>query len=153
MYNYHLVKQWHEDVDCKKKTFKTGDSEELDSSELSFNRTYVRQKLEHGLTRVWSVRMNLYVYMYIAAVCIALQYRSYVYVTAVVLFTCTCTYLTWRCTRALWYIVTNHMLVLYMYKFFMESLLIIMLYNFLFINKLVEIQIYIFLNAVKANSH
>ena len=56
MHNYHLVKLWHEDVDAKKKTLRTGDSEEVDSSELSFNRTYVRQKLELGLQRVWSVR-------------------------------------------------------------------------------------------------
>eukprot|EP00731_Ephydatia_muelleri_P034617 Em0068g12a len=54
MHNYHLVKLWHEDVDAKKKTLRTGDSEEVDSSELSFNRTYVRQKLELGLQRVWS---------------------------------------------------------------------------------------------------
>lgn len=57
MCNYHLVKQWHEDVDSKKKTLKTGDSEEIDSSELSFNRSYVRQKLESGLYRFWNVRL------------------------------------------------------------------------------------------------
>ena len=54
MHNYHLVKLWHEQYDSKSAASR-GDGAE--DAELAFNRNYVHQKLEHGLLRVWRVRI------------------------------------------------------------------------------------------------
>lgn len=52
MYNYHQIKLWHEQYDSKSTTARI----DREDAEVAFNRNYVRQKLEHGLLRVWRVR-------------------------------------------------------------------------------------------------
>ena len=52
MHNYHQIKLWHEQYDSKS----TAARKDREDAEVAFNRNYVRQKLEHGLLRVWRVR-------------------------------------------------------------------------------------------------
>ena len=52
MHNYHQIKLWHEQYDSKS----TAARMDREDAEVAFNRNYVRQKLEHGLLRVWRVR-------------------------------------------------------------------------------------------------
>ena len=56
MYNYHQIKQWH-DKAGQRAVERVGEVEDggMSQAELVFNRNYVRQKLEHGLIRVWRV--------------------------------------------------------------------------------------------------
>lgn len=58
MYNYHQIKLWHEQYDSKS----TAARIDREDAEVAFNRNYVRQKLEHGLLRVWRVRKLLVVH-------------------------------------------------------------------------------------------
>ena len=46
---------WHDA--CEKQPPKRvgGEGEEVNTVEIAFNRNYVRQKLEHGLLRIWRV--------------------------------------------------------------------------------------------------
>lgn len=56
MKNYYQIKLWHEKVekkDAKEESALSGD--EMDSDEILFNKTYVKQKLELGLNRIWQV--------------------------------------------------------------------------------------------------
>lgn len=54
MKNYYQIKAWHEKVGKKEEEDEVVLSEdELDSDETLFNKTYVKQKLELGLSRIW----------------------------------------------------------------------------------------------------
>uniref|UniRef100_A0A3B4ZT08 VPS50 subunit of EARP/GARPII complex n=1 Tax=Stegastes partitus TaxID=144197 RepID=A0A3B4ZT08_9TELE len=50
MLSYHRTMQWHEEHDKQEATPTPGRTE---SDELMVDRSYVKKKLEHGLTRIW----------------------------------------------------------------------------------------------------
>ena len=52
MYSYCQVKEWHSKNRIKNPSL---DGEEPNGMEIAFNRSYVRQKLDNGLLRVWRV--------------------------------------------------------------------------------------------------
>ena len=52
MSNYYEVTQWHEQHEDFLQT-QEGESD----GEASYNRTYVTQKLNHGLHRIWKVQL------------------------------------------------------------------------------------------------
>lgn len=60
MHNYHQIKLWHDSYEKQPPKFVAGEGEEVNTVELTFNRNYVRQKLEHGLLRIWRVCTLLY---------------------------------------------------------------------------------------------
>ncbi|XP_065897406.1 syndetin-like isoform X2 [Dysidea avara] len=54
MKNYYQIKLWHENVEKKdKKEESVLSGDEMDGDEILFNKTYVKQKLELGLSRIW----------------------------------------------------------------------------------------------------
>ena len=56
MKNYYQIKSWHENVEKKgKKEESVLSGDEMDGDEILFNKTYVKQKLELGLSRIWQV--------------------------------------------------------------------------------------------------
>ena len=61
MHNYYAIKRWHGDYDVRipaDSLISTDDehtSKETMSSEIIFNRNYVKHKLENGLVRIWRV--------------------------------------------------------------------------------------------------
>ena len=56
MKNYYQIKLWHENVEKKdKKEESVLSGDEMDGDEILFNKTYVKQKLELGLSRIWQV--------------------------------------------------------------------------------------------------
>ena len=60
MKNYYQIKSWHENVGKKEEVDEVVLSEdELDSDETLFNKTYVKQKLELGLSRIWQASGTL----------------------------------------------------------------------------------------------
>ncbi|XP_017280178.1 syndetin isoform X2 [Kryptolebias marmoratus] len=52
MLSYYRTMQWHEEHD-KQEAAPTPDDAAAGSDELSVDRSYVKKKLEHGLTRIW----------------------------------------------------------------------------------------------------
>ncbi|XP_037549545.1 syndetin [Nematolebias whitei] len=52
MLSYYRTMQWHEEHD-KQETAPTPEDAAAQSDELSVDRSYVKKKLEHGLTRIW----------------------------------------------------------------------------------------------------
>ena len=54
MHNYHQIKLWHDSYDSKCARMEVGE-DGASRADITFNRNYVRQKLEHGLIRVWRV--------------------------------------------------------------------------------------------------
>lgn len=56
MKNYYQIKMWHEKIGKKEEEegVMLGE-DEMDSDETLFNKTYVKQKLELGLNRIWQV--------------------------------------------------------------------------------------------------
>ncbi len=52
LHNYYKVREWH----SSSETTSSGEGQE--ASEETFNRNYVRTKLENGLLRVWRVRIK-----------------------------------------------------------------------------------------------
>ncbi|KAM6899426.1 syndetin isoform 2-T2 [Xenentodon cancila] len=52
MLSYYRTMQWHADHD-KQETTATPDDPAAESDELTVDRSYVKKKLEHGLTRIW----------------------------------------------------------------------------------------------------
>uniref|UniRef100_A0A8C7ZSC8 VPS50 EARP/GARPII complex subunit n=1 Tax=Oryzias sinensis TaxID=183150 RepID=A0A8C7ZSC8_9TELE len=52
MLSYHRTMQWHEEQD-KQETTPPPDSSNVVSDELTVDRSYVKKKLEHGLSRIW----------------------------------------------------------------------------------------------------
>uniref|UniRef100_A0A3B3WGA9 VPS50 EARP/GARPII complex subunit n=1 Tax=Poecilia mexicana TaxID=48701 RepID=A0A3B3WGA9_9TELE len=60
MLSYHRTMQWHEEHDKQK----TVPSQAGESDELTVDRSYVKKKLEHGLTRIWQdVQLKVKVYI------------------------------------------------------------------------------------------
>ena len=61
MHNYFAIKRWHGDYDVRipadslVSTDDGASSRETMSSEITFNRNYVKHKLENGLVRIWRV--------------------------------------------------------------------------------------------------
>uniref|UniRef100_A0A3B3WGT3 VPS50 EARP/GARPII complex subunit n=1 Tax=Poecilia mexicana TaxID=48701 RepID=A0A3B3WGT3_9TELE len=63
MLSYHRTMQWHEEHD-KQKTVPSQDDAAGESDELTVDRSYVKKKLEHGLTRIWQdVQLKVKVYI------------------------------------------------------------------------------------------
>ncbi|XP_039978184.1 syndetin isoform X4 [Xiphias gladius] len=53
MLSYHRTMQWHEEHDRQENTPIPDDVPAAESDELVVDRSYVKKKLEHGLTRIW----------------------------------------------------------------------------------------------------
>ncbi|KAM9776369.1 syndetin isoform 1-T1 [Syngnathus typhle] len=53
MLSYHRTMQWHEEHDKQATTPTPDDAVATQSDELGIDRSYVKKKLEHGLTRIW----------------------------------------------------------------------------------------------------
>ncbi|XP_045914275.1 syndetin isoform X2 [Micropterus dolomieu] len=53
MLSYHRTMQWHEEHDKQETTPIPDDAAAAESDELVVDRSYVKKKLEHGLTRIW----------------------------------------------------------------------------------------------------
>ncbi|GLD57833.1 syndetin isoform X1, partial [Lates japonicus] len=53
MLSYHRTMQWHEEQDKQENTPTPDDAAAAESDELVVDRSYVKKKLEHGLTRIW----------------------------------------------------------------------------------------------------
>lgn len=63
MLSYHRTMQWHEEHD-KQKTAPLQDDTATEPDELTVDRSYVKKKLEHGLTRIWQdVQLKVKVYI------------------------------------------------------------------------------------------
>ena len=56
MKNYYQIKTWHENINKKEEKEVVLSEDEMDGDETLFNKTYVKQKLELGLSRIWQVR-------------------------------------------------------------------------------------------------
>uniref|UniRef100_A0AAY4EJ85 VPS50 EARP/GARPII complex subunit n=1 Tax=Denticeps clupeoides TaxID=299321 RepID=A0AAY4EJ85_9TELE len=65
MLSYHRTMQWHEEQDKEEATPATGIYSVFDESDESIvGRTYVKKKLEHGLTRIWQdVQLKVKAYL------------------------------------------------------------------------------------------
>ena len=55
MHNYREVKRWHEVYERQRPVAREAEERGVEAAELSLNRSYLRQKLERGLLRVWRV--------------------------------------------------------------------------------------------------
>ncbi|XP_072226129.1 syndetin [Leuresthes tenuis] len=53
MLSYHRTMQWHEEHDKQGNAPSPDDAATAESDELMVDRSYVKKKLEHGLTRIW----------------------------------------------------------------------------------------------------
>ncbi|XP_028453320.1 LOW QUALITY PROTEIN: syndetin [Perca flavescens] len=53
MLSYHRTMQWHEEHDKQETTSTAGEVAAAESDESVVDRSYVKKKLEHGLTRIW----------------------------------------------------------------------------------------------------
>ncbi|KAM4539941.1 syndetin isoform 2-T2 [Odontesthes bonariensis] len=53
MLSYHRTIQWHEEHDKQENAPSPEDAAAAESDELMVDRSYVKKKLEHGLTRIW----------------------------------------------------------------------------------------------------
>ncbi|XP_044026955.1 syndetin isoform X4 [Siniperca chuatsi] len=53
MLSYHRTMQWHEEHDKQETTPTPDDAVAAESDESVVDRSYVKKKLEHGLTRIW----------------------------------------------------------------------------------------------------
>ncbi|XP_019745283.1 syndetin isoform X2 [Hippocampus comes] len=53
MLSYHRTMQWHEAHDKQAAAPAPEDAASTESDELAIDRSYVKKKLEHGLTRIW----------------------------------------------------------------------------------------------------
>ncbi|KAL3044001.1 hypothetical protein OYC64_003772 [Pagothenia borchgrevinki] len=53
MVSYHRTMQWHEEHDKQDTSHTPGDAAAAESDESVVDRSYVKKKLEHGLTRIW----------------------------------------------------------------------------------------------------
>ncbi|XP_015231999.1 PREDICTED: syndetin isoform X2 [Cyprinodon variegatus] len=63
MLSYHRTMQWHEEHD-KQKAAPSQDDSAAEPDELNVDRSYVKKKLEHGLTRIWQdVQLKVKVYI------------------------------------------------------------------------------------------
>ena len=58
MKNYYQIKMWHENIGKKEEVVLSED--EMDNDETLLNKTYVKQKLEVGLTRIWQASKNCF---------------------------------------------------------------------------------------------
>ena len=58
MKNYYQIKMWHENISKKEEKGMVLSEDEMDGDETLFNRTYVKQKLELGLSRIWQASNN-----------------------------------------------------------------------------------------------
>ena len=58
MKNYYQIKAWHESINKEEKEVMLSE-DEMDGDETLFNKTYVKQKLELGLSRIWQVNKNM----------------------------------------------------------------------------------------------
>jgi len=58
MKNYYQIKMWHENISKKEEKGMVLGEDEMDGDETLFNRTYVKQKLELGLSRIWQASNN-----------------------------------------------------------------------------------------------
>ena len=55
MKNYYQIKMWHENINKKEEKKVVLGEDEMEGDETLFNKTYVKQKLELGLSRIWQV--------------------------------------------------------------------------------------------------
>ncbi|CAN9503877.1 unnamed protein product [Ophioblennius macclurei] len=53
MLSYHRTMQWHEEQDKQETASTPDDAAAAESDEVLVDRSYVKKKLEHGLTRIW----------------------------------------------------------------------------------------------------
>uniref|UniRef100_A0A672IR53 VPS50 EARP/GARPII complex subunit n=1 Tax=Salarias fasciatus TaxID=181472 RepID=A0A672IR53_SALFA len=53
MLSYHRTMQWHEEQDKQETTSTPDGAAAAESDEVLVDRSYVKKKLEHGLTRIW----------------------------------------------------------------------------------------------------
>ncbi|KAM9383674.1 syndetin isoform 1-T1 [Pholidichthys leucotaenia] len=53
MLSYYRTMQWHEEHDKEESTTTADDAAAAETDELMVGRSYVKKKLEHGLTRIW----------------------------------------------------------------------------------------------------
>lgn len=64
MFNYYQVRQWHAEYDVKVPPTSLLSNDIGDSAEIKFNRSYVKQKLDNGLTKLWmSVQQKVRPYL------------------------------------------------------------------------------------------
>uniref|UniRef100_A0A3B5N106 VPS50 subunit of EARP/GARPII complex n=1 Tax=Xiphophorus couchianus TaxID=32473 RepID=A0A3B5N106_9TELE len=65
MLSYHRTMQWHEEHDKQKAVSSQGSNDAAgEPDELTVDRSYVKKKLEHGLTRIWQdVQLKVKVYI------------------------------------------------------------------------------------------
>ncbi|XP_038176299.1 syndetin [Arvicola amphibius] len=64
MLSYHRTMEWHGKHDSEETATASEGSNVMSTEEASFDRSYVRQKLEHGLTRIWQdVQLKVKIYL------------------------------------------------------------------------------------------
>ena len=56
MLNFHQVIRWHEQYDPAMHVSEEDAVDGDTGAEATYNRNYIRQKLDHGLNRIWKVR-------------------------------------------------------------------------------------------------
>ena len=64
MFNYYQVRQWHAEYDLKVPPTSLLPNNIGESTEIKFNRSYVKQKLDNGLTKLWMVCVISHDYLY-----------------------------------------------------------------------------------------
>ena len=55
MLSYHQIYKWHELYDPAMHL--SSSEQEEPSAEAAYNKNYIQQKLDHGLNRIWKVRL------------------------------------------------------------------------------------------------
>ena len=55
---YYQVRQWHADYDQKTPPTSTSERSGSEEREIKFNRSYIKQKLDTGLSKLWMVSQS-----------------------------------------------------------------------------------------------
>ncbi|XP_077160534.1 syndetin isoform X2 [Paroedura picta] len=64
MLSYYRTMEWHEKCDCDASASPSDGSNTMGGEETNFDRSYVKKKLEHGLSRIWQdVQLKVKTYL------------------------------------------------------------------------------------------
>uniref|UniRef100_A0ACB8FVG1 Syndetin n=1 Tax=Sphaerodactylus townsendi TaxID=933632 RepID=A0ACB8FVG1_9SAUR len=64
MLSYYSTMEWHEKCDCDEPASPSDGSNTMGGEETNFDRSYVKKKLEHGLSRIWQdVQLKVKTYL------------------------------------------------------------------------------------------
>ncbi|KAJ7322324.1 hypothetical protein JRQ81_018611 [Phrynocephalus forsythii] len=64
MFSYYRTMEWHEKYDCSEPPTSSDGSNAMGTEEATFDRSYVKKKLEHGLSRIWQdVQLKVKTYL------------------------------------------------------------------------------------------